>query len=983
MSEMNTRWRWFLRLGITYCGALGTAVAQIFPFSVNSTLAQELKPIADDSLGAESSVVTPTSAQVDRIDGGAIRGTNLFHSFSQFHIGEGREAYFANPSGIQNILSRVTGSDASKIFGKLGVLGNANLFLINPNGIIFGPKASLDIRGSFVASTASSLKFADDFEFSATAPQATPLLSVSVPIGLQYGGTAGGIRVQGSSLEVQPGNTLALVGGDVTLQGGNLGGSETANLAAPGGRIELGSVAGVGEVSLNHRGNSWVLGYDRVNTFSNIRLENGAFVDASGSGGGDIQIQGARLELTQNSFIFADTLDSEDGGEVLVRSTEAITLKEGSLITADNLGSGTGGNLTIETAKLIVQDRSRVAARTLEGQGGNLTVRASKSVELIGKWADGQVPPGVYLDPFAPNSDTGGLFTGSFGTGDAGNLTIATEKLTVRDGAALATNTLGEGRGGNLTVNASDSVEVMGLSFLTTETRDAGAAGNLTIKTGNLLVRDDALVSAETGNETGDNKGQGGRLEVTAADSVKLIDTGILSTTSLGSGNAGPLTITTGKLLIQNGSAVTASALGEGRGGNLTVNVKESVELSNEPGFAPSGLVTSTIVDAKGDAGNITISTGKLTIKDGASVRAQTLGEGRGGNLSVTARELVELIGTSADGQDPSGLFTSNSTIGGNTNPTGTAGDITIATGKLIVRDGAQINVSSEGTANAGNLQIHARSIHLDNQAKLTAQTASGNGGNIILQNRDLLLLRRGSLISATAGTAGAGGDGGNITINAPNGFIVTVPDENSDITANAFNGNGGQVTINATAIFGMIPRSREDLVKLLQTNDPNQLDPARLLTNDISAISQANASLNGVVTINTPDVDPNRGLVQLPTNLVDASQQIATGCTPRHGQTSSFVATGRGGLPLSPSEPLRSRAVVTQWVTLDEQTGNQGDGEVKPVESSEHPADNREPIVEANGWVVDKKGDVYLVAQVPNATSSFQTTTASCLTRN
>jgi filamentous hemagglutinin family protein len=173
-------------------------------FSANSTLAQELKPVADGTLGAESSVVTPTSPQVDQIDGGAIRGANLFHSFSQFNIGEGRGAYFANPSGIENILSRVTGSDASKIFGTLGVSGNANLFLINPNGIIFGKNASLDVRGSFVASTASSLKFADGTEFSAKATQSKPLLTVSVPLGLQFGANPGSIQVQGDGQGARP-----------------------------------------------------------------------------------------------------------------------------------------------------------------------------------------------------------------------------------------------------------------------------------------------------------------------------------------------------------------------------------------------------------------------------------------------------------------------------------------------------------------------------------------------------------------------------------------------------------------------------------------------------------------------------------------------------------------------------------------------------------------------------------------------------------
>ena len=211
-----------MRLGIAppVC-ALSTAVLLPLAFSA-TTLAQELKPVADRTLGAESSVVTPTSPQADRIDGGAIRGANLFHSFSQFHIGEGREAYFANPSGIENILSRVTGSDASKIFGKLGVLGNANLFLINPNGIIFGKNASLDviscpykqlrypalapfpspkhgrgvpkgrgegsynksltghdIKGSFVGTTANAIQFGKSGFFSATNPNTPALLTIN------------------------------------------------------------------------------------------------------------------------------------------------------------------------------------------------------------------------------------------------------------------------------------------------------------------------------------------------------------------------------------------------------------------------------------------------------------------------------------------------------------------------------------------------------------------------------------------------------------------------------------------------------------------------------------------------------------------------------------------------------------------------------------------------------------------------------------
>jgi large exoprotein involved in heme utilization and adhesion len=307
------------------------------------------------------------------------------------------------------------------------------------------------------------------------------------------------------------------------------------------------------------------------------------------------------------------------------------------------------------------------------------------------------------------------------------------------------------------------------------------------------------------------------------------------------------------------------------------------------------------------------------------------------------------------------------------------AGNITINS-KVLTIDAGKIAVNSLETGEAGNIKIFSDNLTLKNQAQISAETFNSQGGNIEINLKDILLLRQNSQISTNAGTARAGGDGGNITINAPNGFIVAVPDENSDITANASSGSGGRITINATGIYGIAPLSRQELERL----SPEDLDPGQLPTNDITAISQTNPSLSGTIELITPDVDPNRGLVQLPTNLLDASGQIYQGCTPRNGQTSSFVATGRGGLPLSPSEPLRSRAVITQWVTLDEQTGNHTDREAKPLASSKHSASSeKQPIVEAQGWVVDNEGNIHLVAQVPNARSSFQRTTVSCLTPN
>ncbi|MEH2141126.1 filamentous hemagglutinin N-terminal domain-containing protein [Nostoc sp.] len=268
-----------------------------------------------------------------KIEGGTTAGSNLFHSFSEFSLTTGSTADFDNSLNIQNIISRVTGKSLSNIDGLIRANGTANLFLINPNGIIFGQNARLDIGGSFVASTASSLKFPDGFEFSATNPQFAPLLSINVPIGLQYGANPGTIQVKGNgqgvrltdelidttnALRVPANQTLALVGGDIFLEG--------ATLKTAGGRIELGSVGDNSLVSLIPITKGFSLSYDGVQNFGNIQLSQLSAVDASGAGSGDIQVQGRRVTVSDGSEIEASTLGAGKGGKLVVNATESVEL---------------------------------------------------------------------------------------------------------------------------------------------------------------------------------------------------------------------------------------------------------------------------------------------------------------------------------------------------------------------------------------------------------------------------------------------------------------------------------------------------------------------------------------------------------------------------------------------------------------------------------------------------------------------------------
>lgn len=833
--------------------------------------------------GTLSTTVTSSNGLNFIITNGKRAGSNLFHSFSQFSIPTGGSALFDNAIDVKNIIGRVTGGSVSQIDGLIQTNGTTNLFLLNPSGIIFGPNAQLNIGGSFLASTANAVKFADGTEFSTATPSSQPLLTVNVPLGLQYGGTTTGIQVQGSTLAVQPGRTLALVGGDLTIDGGNL--------TAESGRIELGAVATTGTVGLTVANNQIQLNFPQDIPRANVSLINGALVSTSGVGGGDLQLTGRRI-VVQDSRVESTTLGSQAGGELTVNAAESVELigndsggQFSSGLFADTAGTGTAGNLSITTGQLTIQGEARVSAASFdEGHGGNLTVNAAEFVELIG------------IDP--PSAD-GRLFTGLLtdteSTGIAGNLTINTKRLIVRDGAQISAATFGKGLGGNLRVNATDSVELIGVS-----PSDLSVSGLFT------AVQPKAQ------------------------------------------GKAGDLEVNTRRLSVRDGAQIFAGTTGTGDGGNLTVNASEFVEIAGvSPIYlAPTGLFStaddSLVNDPTltiGKAGNLTINTRQLIVRDGGQVAAATIGNTKqGGNLTVNASQSIEVSGSAPQGAVAgSSALLSNATGG-----SGDSGTVKINTGQLIVQDQARVAVNNQGMGKAGNLEVRADSVFLDNKGTITAATTSGEGGEIQLQAQDLVLMRHNSLISAEAGGTS---NGGNIKTDTL--FLVAL--ENSDIVANAQGGFGGRVAIQARGIFGTQAR-RE-----------------RTAQSDITASSAAGPQFDGVVEIQTINVDPIKGLEALPENIIDATGLIAQDCgTGGKAQSSNFTVTGRGGLPPNPGETIPSDAVLEDLGTAPVQHARNDFGRAISTQSTRPPA---APLVEAQGWVISSSGQVVLTAQAPRVT--------------
>lgn len=844
--------------------------------------------IVEDATLPVNSAVDTSEDNVSSITGGTVAGRNLFHSFQQFNIGEGQIADFVSPSAaIQNILVRVTGGGSSKIEGTISTNGvsKPNLFLINPSGIVFGPNASLEVGGSFVATTANAVEFGDQGLFSASAPNSPGLLTVN-PSALLFNqiatssiennsiAPAGLVDQSGlelSGLRVPDRRSLLLVGGNVTLDSGQL--------HALGGRIELGGLAGAGIIGLNVEDNNLSLSYPAGAPRANVSLTNGAVVNVTGAGGGNIAINARNLDLEASVLQagIGEDLQSDgtQAGDITINTTEAMKIAGSRIFNNVEFGAvGNAGSVLIKADSLSLTDAAELSAVTFgQGNAGRISVQANKSISIASSFIT-----------TSPDEE--------IGVGNGGDISIQTGDIFLTSGSLLDTSTAREGRVGNVTINARNIVSIEN-SFISSDTIGPENAGSINIQAEKLSLSKGAVISSLSAT---DGKGNAGNIDINASNiSISGVSAGdgfssglVTSTEGQESGQGGDINVTTTALSVSDGAVLSARTRNASPGGDIIVN------------------------------------TNTLEVINGGQLLASAFSSGDAGNITVNATDSVSISGSDLTFNDRFARFSQFPGIIDNDGPA----------------SGLFARVRGDEAANAGSIKVTTgRFIRLDNQGTLTTETTLGEGGDITLKARDILLFRNSS-ITATAGTARTGGNGGNINIDGNLLFAV----ENSDIIANAFQGQGGNIKINIQGLF-LSPNS------------------------DISASSEF--GLDGVVEINTPNVDLSRGLVNLPTVPVDT--EVVQACTPSSSQDGSeFVVTGRGGLPPTPTESLNSDAIAIDWVTLQPQS----DRQYNAASSTSRTALESQPIVEAQGWLIDKIGKVVLTASAPTATphKSWQT---------
>jgi filamentous hemagglutinin family protein len=808
-------------------------------------------PQQDNSIGT---IVNPAGANNFNITGGLQRGQNLFHSFTDFSVPTGGAANFTNPAGNQSIISRVTGNLFSDINGLVNTNG-ANFLLINPNGVVFGTNAQLNVGKAFVTSTANGIDFVDaaggNYTFGVNRSGDAPLLSIGTnvafnPARLIMGGSnseSKGIENYGNLRTNNPGQYIGLIGGNVSFNGGQI--------IAPGAKVELGGLIQPGTIGFSlDNGLQFPVNVARGNVSLVPNGTTPSVVNVEAGGGGsvgifakDITMQGTRISAGIAAGLGSPTAKS---GDIKFDTTGNIVLSNTDVTNQVNIGAvGNGGNIDISTQNLALTSSALIARTYGTGDTGNIKIMATGDVSLVST----DFRSGIVS------------IVASGAVGKGGNLDISTRNLSVANGSGLNTLTQGIGDVGNVKITATGNISFEGV----------GSSAGTQILPGAV--------------------GKGGNLD-----------------------------ISTRNLFVTNGAELSTSTFGQGAAGNIKITAADNISFDGVKNGVSSGTFTTVETGAVGKGGNIDISTRNLSITNGAGLTTGTFGKGDGGNIKITAAGNISLDGRT--NALPTSGIESKVEIGGE----GKGGDIELVTPTLSLTNGALLNASTYGTGDAGNIFVRTNTINLNASGILSVSTTS-TGGNINIFTTDYLLFRNDSLIATDSDSTGKNGNGGNITISSP--LIVALPG-NNDITANAYQGTGGQVNITSQGLFGI------------------QYHPIGSdFTNDITASSTFGQS--GNVQINTPGVDPGKDTGELPAAPNDASRQISQTCSASQ-RDNKFYLTGRGGLPPNASEPQESEAL---WQDAREVKN-------KPATTANQPAQLAPPAI---GWVFEKDGRVRLIA--------------------
>jgi filamentous hemagglutinin family protein len=744
----------------------------------------------DGTLGPAQALAGPNFAIPASL--GQQAGANLFHSFAQFGVPTGGSATFSGPNGIGNIISRVTGADPSSINGTLALAPNihgANLFLINPRGIVFGPNASLDLGGSFYASTANYLKFADGTRFDATAT-APPVLSMAAPAAFGFlGPSAAPIAVQGSALVPGDGAGLALVGGLLTVTG--------AYLQTYGGDLRLAAAGSAGEIAVDAAATP-----SAGMRFADVRL-TGAEIRSHSSGAlapGRLVIRGGQI-VAEGSTIRSRNESAADAAPMSLIASGDLVLTGADMFTETH-GVGRGADVLASGANVRVNGATFAGAWTTgTGQAGDFELRAQGALR-------------IETAPYDPGFTT--LLTLADGPGRGGALRLTGDAVAI-DGSVVQTYKRDRGDGGNVLVQARDLAVVNGGLVDSTVESGTGRGGDLQLRAaeGFRMAGIDPYGLLSSVQSLTYGPGSAGDIRVQARDID--IAGAVIGSGTVAQGDSGRVTVDAETIRIRAAGPWFASVFGEtypgstGNGGTVTLRASRSIEIDGyspeyDGGYGRTGPNSATQGPGRGP--DLVVESPHIVLDNAAQIGTASYAAGDAGNILVRTHDIEVRSGT---------LFASVAEA----SATGRSGDIRIeGTGRLTLATGiakytqpgrgttpadtAAIVTRTEGGSASGNIFIDIPEIVGGLVSDITTQSGGyGNSGNITIGADRIRLTGAGvirtEIVSSRLPPDTGAVTPGAITINARESFVMSEPTTGKGgiFATSATLGPAGSVTIN------------------------------------------------------------------------------------------------------------------------------------------------------------------------------------------
>ncbi len=863
------------------CLAFGFSLVLLF--ACLTCFAQTVSPITSSGLNTRVSPPStlPSGKVQYEITGGTRPGggVNLFHSFGDFNVPNNNIANFLNDSGLatSNILGRVTGGNISNIFGAIQTqgFGSANLFLMNPAGFLFGPNATVNVGGMVTFTSADYLRLADNAKFNAVPGPADALLTAAPVAAFGFlGSNPGAITVQGSQFTVTPGTGISLVGGNITVQNGTLdnGTVQAAKLSAPGGQINLASVATPGEIlypSLQPAPN--VNGQSFTN-MGNITLSGGSTLDVSANAAGTVQIRGGQFVMDSAS-ITATSVNGPGGGidlpntpSTIAITAETVALSNGTQITANTQGTAPAGDIIFNVGNLTTTGGlNRINAHPEEpfrdAEFHEVGVLIASNSTALNKEAgpagvitiQGVNGPGSAAKTVSLN-DTN-LSTKVFGgtadttrasiiiTADSVALGTATDPVNVGQKVIIEAVSAGGAPAGNIALNVN------------TLRADVNPDGTPIKGAGGVFLNSVSQSRDSTGGPAGTVTISGPAPAPTDAATLVALDKTFVTTSVLGgTATTTPAAITiTAKTLVLTAetgtpgfdaflgeTGILAASAGAAPAGNVAFNVgmlRTNVKPDGSPmevGHVFFASASEGSGPTAGRAGTVTISGPSPESTDATSLvtlRNTAITTSVAGGTAATPPSAITLTADSVvlTVQTPR-LWPTFGVISASSSGEAPAGNIAFNVGTFSA-DNAIITSSSTGGAvnagNAGNVSIQgvggagsrAAAITL-NRTNITTEANAGAGGPIALSATDITLA--GSTISAAV-TSGSQ-PGGYITMSADNlimltgGSVISAQSTGQGDAGNIQINTGNQLTMTNSTVTTEASQSGGGAIKITTT---------------------------------------------------------------------------------------------------------------------------------------------------------------------